>query len=131
MVGDAVVGVGGRAIPPVHSVDMDLHALPEPRQQLLVADFPATMTVRINNITDKRDNGAARHRNSAPYGRQVVKVSIDSGGLSRLTTIRTTLRVQVMAPDRVISARRPGASRTVPACIWRVRPRPTRETDQR
>src|ERR1700733_9627672 len=131
MVGDATVGVRGRATPPVHSVNMDLQALPEPRQQLLVSDFPAAMTVRINNITHQRDNGAARHGNSAPYGRQVIQVSIDSAGAFRLTTIRTTPRVQVMATDRVISALRPGARRTVPACTWRVRPRRTRETDQR
>src|SRR5215472_18614115 len=99
MVGDAAIGIGGWPFPPVHGVDVHLHVLREPRQQLPVADFPATVAVRVNNFTDKRDDGATCHGNSAPYGRQAIQVSIDSAGLSRLTTIRTAPRVQVMATD--------------------------------
>lgn len=72
MADDAVIGIRRWPIPPVHSLDVHLHALGEPRQQLPVADFPAAMAVRVNNLTDKRDNGAACQTNSALYGRQAI-----------------------------------------------------------
>src|ERR1700722_7977241 len=51
-----IFGVDLGAGPPAHRVDVNIGMRGESRQQCLVTELPASITMRIHGIADKRDN---------------------------------------------------------------------------